>query len=627
MALKRLDEEFDLKPGTQLLPYMKRLLPSLEGRFQEIEADQDVVNQLATEIRAAALLRMNEILIPATEDIIAVTKLGFMLAPISTPYKLVIGYMAMTVDEGVQRDSFTPSPYLIIEDTTNIGNYGIARLVGYHQEDGLLEVTVTAIHGDAGPHPWMVSSTAGMADSTKTYHDAIAPMYSEVVTDYADIQTKHAEIMAAAQALADSGLDVYAFIRRDGTVPFIAPQQGYQPSQGSNDLTIPTTAWTRSRIIEYAGNAVNKLGDTMTGPLYLTAAITQPQQAATKAYVDAALIAPHWVSDYLGIRGTGPVLLLQSTSTQQNRMIQSNSAAGAPRWQMIMADSALESGGNAGANYALYRYSDSGAYLGPALSINRSDALASFAGGLNVGGALGVTGGLTLTGDLWTYRPNTNTGVLYMGNQRSAYHYWDGATHQFTAGGINCGASPIGGGHLTCYSIYTQGYPVTCWGITVHGTSTLNNDVAINGQLTIGGRAANYLTFYDTDWGPMHIHHNQDLIGFLNNGGGWCFWATNAGHVWSAQYGWFHDYVNNTAYNYAWDAANYRYNQLVSANRWVYMGDLTTAWNNGNLGEPYGGAAITGFAGYNGYVTYVVYFRFRQLQYCVAGGWYAAWYA
>ena len=25
MALKRLDEEFELKPGTQLLPYMKRL--------------------------------------------------------------------------------------------------------------------------------------------------------------------------------------------------------------------------------------------------------------------------------------------------------------------------------------------------------------------------------------------------------------------------------------------------------------------------------------------------------------------------------------------------------------------------------------------------------------------------
>ena len=65
---------------------------------------------------------MNDILIPATEDIIAVTKLGFLLAPISTPYTLVLGYMAMYVDEGPQRDTFTPSPYVIIEhvDTPTI---------------------------------------------------------------------------------------------------------------------------------------------------------------------------------------------------------------------------------------------------------------------------------------------------------------------------------------------------------------------------------------------------------------------------------------------------------------------------------------------------------------------------
>ena len=44
-----------LKPGTQLLPYMKRLLPSLEGRFQAVESEQDIVNELAEEIRAAAL--------------------------------------------------------------------------------------------------------------------------------------------------------------------------------------------------------------------------------------------------------------------------------------------------------------------------------------------------------------------------------------------------------------------------------------------------------------------------------------------------------------------------------------------------------------------------------------------
>ena len=73
MALKRFDEEFELKPGTQLLPYMKRLLPSLEGRFQSLEGTADAYSKVMDDIRASALMRMNEILIPATADIIEVT--------------------------------------------------------------------------------------------------------------------------------------------------------------------------------------------------------------------------------------------------------------------------------------------------------------------------------------------------------------------------------------------------------------------------------------------------------------------------------------------------------------------------------------------------------------------------
>ena len=165
MALKRLDEEFELKPGTQLLPYMKRLLPSLEGRFQELETQQDIVQQLTEEIRAAALMRMNEILIPATEDIIAVTKLGFLLGPSSTLVELKLGPTFFVLDEGPQRTSFTPSPYVICEREANIDDYAIARVDSYNNQNGELVVTITAWHGSPGPHSdWVISSTPGMAE-------------------------------------------------------------------------------------------------------------------------------------------------------------------------------------------------------------------------------------------------------------------------------------------------------------------------------------------------------------------------------------------------------------------------------------------------------------------------------
>jgi len=419
MALKRLDEEFDLKPGTQLLPYMKRLLPSLEGRFQDIESQQDIVHELTEEIRAAALMRMNEILIPATADIIAVTKLGFLLAPVSTSYKLVLGYMAMFVDEGPQRASFTPSPYLIIEHTSD--DYGIARLIGYHKEDGLLEVSVTAIHGNAGPWAdWMVSSTPGMADSTKLYHDAIAPMYAEVTSDHNEVVILHGEILAAAQALEESGLDTYAFVRRDGTVPFQAVQVGVAPSAGSNDTALVTSAWVRARIQEYAPSGPVLLsGSTMTGYLTLSGNPVNVLHAATKQYVDGAIGSPHWVNDYLGIRGSSPVLYLQSLASAQNRFIEARSPGGVVRWQMFIGNTASESGGNAGSDFALVRYSDAGLLLGTVMSADRA------------------TGGVAVHNTLWVGSTTVPARIAMVSASSTMSVYSDGGVVGFlgTGGG------------------------------------------------------------------------------------------------------------------------------------------------------------------------------------------------
>jgi hypothetical protein len=624
MALKRLDEEFELKPGTQLLPYMKRLLPSLEGRFQDIEKEQDIVAALTEEIRAAALLRMNEILIPATQDIIAVTKLGFMLGPVSTTHTLVMGYMTMNVDEGPQRTSFTPSPYVIVEHS--VDDYAIARVGSYTQSDGLIELTITAIHGNPGPHStWMISSTPGMADSTKLYHDAVGPMYDEIVVDYADILIKHQEIIDAAEALAESGLDVFAFIRRDGAVDFIAPQKAVHPVASSNDQTIPTTAWSRARMIEYLGNAVSRGGDTMLGPLNLNYMPTQPAHATNKAYVDSVIGAGGVINSSVTLQTTNPTLRLVPSGAQQNRMIEARSSSNVTRWVLALADGALESGGEAGSNFTLARYRDAGTLIDVALQVSRQTGILSTKG-INFAGAVSGVGDVSVVGDLWAYRPaSTTTGMLYMNQARNAYHYFNGTNHQFTGGGIDCGGSPLTSGHVNCYSVYTQGYGVTCWGLTSHGAVAVNSTLNAN-SLQINSTGP-IIQMQDTDWGPMYVHHQSDLIGFLNNGGGWIHYITNAGHMWTAQYGWLHDYVNGRASAYAWDAANYRYNQLVSAVRWAYIGDLGTSWSGYGLGEPYGGSAITGWQGYNGYNMYVQIFRFRQLQYCVAGGWYASWFA
>ena len=62
--------------------------------------------------------------------------------------------------------------------------------------------------------------------------------------------------------------------------------------------------------------------------------------------------------------------------------------AGSTRWQ-IGTDTAAESGSNAGTNLAIYRYSDTGGYLGQVLGINRASGFMNIYSGLQV--AAGVT--------------------------------------------------------------------------------------------------------------------------------------------------------------------------------------------------------------------------------------------
>lgn len=70
----------------------------------------------------------------------------------------------------------------------------------------------------------------------------------------------------------------------------------------------------------------------------------------------------------------------------------------------------------------------------------------------------------------------------------------------------------------------------------------------LSGQLTVANAGIGiqndgcYLTMYDTNWGTRSLHHNDGSMGFTNNSGGWAFRNDNSGNVWTAAYGWLHEY-------------------------------------------------------------------------------------
>jgi hypothetical protein len=81
------------------------------------------------------------------------------------------------------------------------------------------------------------------------------------------------------------------------------------------------------------------------------------------------------------INKSNPSLVLQKLAAGQANQLAGYNAANA-RWSLALGDSSAESGGNAGSNFALYRYSDAGALLDIPLTINRVD------GGVTLTGAL-----------------------------------------------------------------------------------------------------------------------------------------------------------------------------------------------------------------------------------------------
>lgn len=93
-------------------------------------------------------------------------------------------------------------------------------------------------------------------------------------------------------------------------------------------------------------------------------------------------------------------------------------------------------------------------------------------------------------------------------------------------------------------------------GTTANPTFVPRAGGTMTGALTAPGvtisSTAPQINMVDTDQGTTrYLHVNSNLMGFLNTGGGWDLYANNTGSVWTANYGWLHDFFFHTVANCA----------------------------------------------------------------------------
>ena len=133
----------------------------------------------------------------------------------------------------------------------------------------------------------------------------------------------------------------------------------------------------------------------------------------------------------------------------------------------------------------------------------------------------------------------------------------------FAAAGHNHNTAYLGISAKAADAEKLDGYDSTAFvrsvngaGPDASGNATVNVDLSsrvaksgdtMTGRLTLPSQTvvgvSPQINFQDTDQGTTrYLHVNNNLMGFLNTGGGWDMYANNSGQVWAANYGWLHDF-------------------------------------------------------------------------------------
>ncbi len=153
-----------------------------------------------------------------------------------------------------------------------------------------------------------------------------------------------------------------------------------------------------------------------------------------------------------------------------------------------------------------------------------------------------------------------STGFALAGHNHDAAYAALGHNHNAAYLGITAKAADadkLDGYDSTAFVRSVNGY-----GPDANGNSSVPIDLSsrvaksgdtMTGTLTVPrlqiASTANYLDMVDQDWGTRYLHHNQGLMGFLKSDGNWDMYMNNSGQMWTANYGWLHDYFFSTIAN------------------------------------------------------------------------------
>jgi microcystin-dependent protein len=270
--MRRLDEQFAINPNDPVLPTWRRAMAAIEGRLRGLEDQRADYEEAIRRFEELALARINEVLLPALEQITAAATLGFLLVRSSTEGSLIADErIQFVVDEGPQRDLFTPTPFVAVQRHSTTDDFAVGYVEAYDRPSGYLLVKILTAYGSPGPFDdWVISAAPGVSEATRSYWERALVAAQGAERDAAQTGEDRRYVEAAREALEEAGLNPDQYVWRDGTRPFTAVIRGIAPDATADDGTMPTAFWTRRRVQE--GVASLQAGAPATLNLFRTLA-------------------------------------------------------------------------------------------------------------------------------------------------------------------------------------------------------------------------------------------------------------------------------------------------------------------------------------------------------------------
>lgn len=245
---------------------------------------------------------------------------------------------------------------------------------------------------------------------------------------------------------------------------------------------------------------------------YLTRCNDDGSVGADVLFMDRVTGASRWAGD-LTIRKSNPFVVLDKAASGQSNIV-AGVKAGVTRWWLRVGNDEPESSGDAGSNFDILRWSDTGAYLGGSLNITRATGNVIINNNLSIQKELVVNGsctvfgpGLSLSGPAGQSATFNMTKAVdgdviqsYISTYAGSKWLWRWAD--------------AGSNDINLYRLNAAGSIVSTPISVVWSTGNINFNatVSVGNSLTVGGPI--------TAYGGMWIHNNTDAgIVYLGNSG------------------------------------------------------------------------------------------------------------